>query len=37
MDQVAGQALAAYRKLLEREGRAAVLAADLDPARRAAG
>jgi UDP-galactopyranose mutase len=30
MDQVAGQALATYRKLVEREGRAAALAAGLD-------
>ena len=29
MDQVAGQALAAYRKILEREGRAAAAAAEL--------
>jgi len=33
MDQVAGQALAAYRKILEREGRAAAAAAELGTAR----
>ena len=33
MDQVAGQALATYRKILEREGRAAAASAEMSPAR----
>jgi hypothetical protein len=36
MDQVAGQALAAYRKILEHEGRAAA-SAELGSARAATG
>jgi UDP-galactopyranose mutase len=37
MDQVAGQALATYRKILERDGRAAAASAELGSARAAAG